>query len=335
MNAPLPRVLFWTRITEQLKALPAALDQSAVELIVCHSEAEALAALPSVDAALLPGVAVSYSPELAQALGAAPRLRWIQLVATGREGLDALGAPAHVTITDVGTTAAAVVGEHAVALLLALARHIGPAALMTERATWTRNEVVQGMRSLEGMTLCVAGFGRIGKETARRAQAFGMDCIAVNRSGHNDAPELAREVFALTDLHDALNRSDAVAISLPASPATDGLFDASAWAACRRGALVTNVGRGTVIDTDSLVQALHSGQIGGAGLDVTEPEPLPDDHPLWSAPNVLITPHVGGSASRAGTQRLARLVEDNLRRFARGEPLLNVVDAPRWTTWPG
>ena len=330
MTAARPRILFWTHVTEQIKALTATMDASCVELIPCASEAEALATLPSVDAALLSGVGTGYHAGFAQAVRAAPHLRWIQLVATGREGLDAHGVPAHVTVTDVGTSSAAVVAEHAMALLLALARRIGPAARMTGRGTWAREEVLGGMRSLEGMTLCLAGYGRIGQEIARRAQAFGMRCVAVNRSGRNDTPELASEVFTLGKLHAALGRAHAVALSLPAGPETDGLFSAAAWAACRRGALVVNVGRGSVIDTDSLTAALHSGQIAGAGLDVTEPEPLPDGHPLWRAPGALITPHVGGAGSRAGTLRLAALIQDNLGRFARGEPLLNVVDAPRW-----
>ena len=329
MTRSRPRVIFWTHVTEQLQALSAAIDAPSVEFITCTSEAEALAALADADGALLPGVALGYHAVMADAVRRAPHLRWIQLVATGREGLDAFGVPARLTVTDVGTASAAVVAEHAMALLLALARRLGPAAVAGQHARWDRDGVARGVRSLEGMTLCLAGYGRIGQEIARRAQAFGMQCIAVNRSGRNATPTLAAEVLPLTALHQALGRAHAVALSLPASPETDGLFDRVAWAACRRGALVVNVGRGSVIDTDSLTEALQSGHIGGAGLDVTEPEPLPDCHPLWTTPGALITPHIGGAGSRAGTLRLAALVQDNLERFARGDLLRNVVDVPR------
>jgi lactate dehydrogenase-like 2-hydroxyacid dehydrogenase len=225
-------------------------------------------------------------------------VRWLQLVATGREGLDAHGVPARITVTDVGTTSDAVVAEHAMALLLALARRIGPATLATQGATWARDEVLRGIRSLEGMTLCLAGYGRIGKEIARRAQAFGMQCIAVNRSGHNDAPGLATEVLPLTELHRALARAQAVAISLPASPQTLHLFDRAAWAACPRGALVVNVGRGAVIDTDSLTEALHCGQLAGAGLVCDRPRAT-----AGRPPALVGAGHADHAARRWGGQR--------------------------------
>jgi phosphoglycerate dehydrogenase-like enzyme len=126
-------------------------------------------------------------------------------------------------------------------------------------------------------------------------------------------------------MHEALAQADALAISFPLTNDTRGLFGAREWAACKRVALVVNVGRGAVIDTDSLVAALREGQLAGAGLDVTDPEPLPDGHPLWTTPGVLVSPHVGGAGSEAGLKRLAGLVQENIRRFREGEGLLNVV----------
>ena len=113
---------------------------------------------------------------------------------------------------------------------------------------------------------------------------------------------------------------------MPLANDTQGLFGAREWAACKRGALMVNVGRGAVVDTDALLAALQAGQLAGAGLDVTEPEPLPDGHPLWTAPGVLVSPHVGGAGSQAGLDRLAALVQENIRRFRSGEPLLHAVD---------
>ena len=319
-----PTVLLWSPFTGQVKALAAGLRASDIELLVPASEAEAITLLPRADVALFAGVAQGYGPALGQAVHHAPRLRWLQLISTGQEALEQHGLPAHIALTGVGNTAAAVVAEHAMALLLGLVRRLGEAAVQQHRGEWLRSYSAR-TGSLEGQTLCLAGYGRIGKEIARRAQGFGMHCIAVNRSGRNDAPELAAEVLPLTRLHDAMAQSDSVALSFPGNAATQGLFGAAEWAACKRGALVVNVGRGSVVDTDSLVAALHSGQIGGAGLDVTEPEPLPAGHALWQAPGVLITPHVGGAGSPQGVARLAALVAENVRRFSAGEPLLHTV----------
>jgi phosphoglycerate dehydrogenase-like enzyme len=300
-------------------------DAPGIELVAAANEAEAIAALPRADMAMFACVGPAYGPALAQAVHHAPRLRWLQLLSTGHEALLQHGLPAHVTVTGVGNSSAAVVAEHAMAMLLALARRLPEATLQGQHAKWDRS-LAASVTSLEGKTLCLAGYGRIGKELARRAQAFGMRCIAVNRSGRNDAPELAQQVFPMERMQEALAQADAVAISFPLTQATRGVFAQREWAACKRGALVVNVGRGATLATDSLVAALHEGQVGGAGLDVTEPEPLPEGHPLWTAPGVLISPHVGGAGSSAGLQRLAALVQENIRRFRVGEPLLHTVD---------
>lgn len=320
-----PCVLLWTPLPGQRTALAAGLHDQGIELICAQDEAEALAALARADAALLAGVASGYTAALAAAIRSAPQLRFVQLIASGVEGIEQHGLPAHIVVAGVGDTMAPVVAEHAMALLLALQRRLGEATVQGLHGVWNRPAVLAGLGSLEGKTLCLAGYGRIGKEIARRAHAFGMRCIALNRSGRSDARDLAAEVLPLARLTDALGRSDAVALSLPEAAETRGLFDARAWAACRPGALVVNVGRGTVIDTDALVAALESGHIAGAGLDVTDPEPLPDGHPLWTVPGVLITPHVGGGGSPKGAERLLSLVEDNLSRFRSGQPVRHAM----------
>ena len=324
-----PNVLLWTPWTSHQQAMHDALrDMADIELVAAANEAEAIAALPRADMAMFAGVGFAYGPALAQAVREAPRLRWVQLLSTGHEALEQHGVPAHLTVTGVGNSSAGVVAEHAMALLLALARRIPEAAVQGQRGKWDRS-LAANVTSLEGKTLCLAGYGRIGKETARRAQAFGMRCIAVNRSGRNDTPELAQQVFPMERMHEALAQSDAVAISFPLAKDTQGLFGAREWAACKRGAFIVNVGRGAVIDTDSLVAALQQGQLAGAGLDVTQPEPLPDGHPLWTLPGVLVSPHVGGAGSAAGLQRLAQLVQENIRRFRSDEPLLHTVAIAR------
>ncbi|NML46182.1 D-2-hydroxyacid dehydrogenase [Ramlibacter sp. G-1-2-2] len=321
-----PCVLLWTPWASHQSAVHEVLrEQPDFELVAAASEAEAIEGLARADAMLLAGVGNGYSAALAQAVHAAPRLRWLQLLSTGQEALEQRGVPQQVTVTGVGNSSAAVVAEHAMALLLALGRRIGEAAVNGQRGRWDR-ALAARITSLEGMTLCLAGYGRIGKEIAKRAQAFGMRCIAVNRSGRNDAPELADTVYPVSQLREALAQSDAVAISFPLTDDTRSLFGVGEWAACRKGALVVNVGRGATVDTDALVGALHSGHIAGAGLDVTDPEPLPDGHPLWTAPGALITPHIGGGGSTAGLQRLGALVLDNVRRFRAGAELQHRVE---------
>lgn len=320
-----PRILLWTPLAGQRAMLAEGLRDLDLELICAGDEAEAVAGLAGADAALLAGVASGYTAPLADAVRRASRLRFVQLIATGTEGLERHGAPPHIVVCGVGDALAAVVAEHAIALLLALQRRLAEAVLQGSRGIWNRPAVLAGLGSLEGKTLCLVGHGRVGKAIARRAQAFGMHCIAVNRSGRRDAAGLATEVFPLARLADALGQADVVALSLPETPETRGLFDARAWSACRAGTLVVNVGRGAVIDTDALVSALESGHIAGAGLDVTEPEPLPEGHPLWSAPGALITPHVAGGGSPKSAQRLLTLVRENLARFSRGQPLSHVM----------
>jgi phosphoglycerate dehydrogenase-like enzyme len=135
------------------------------------------------------------------------------------------------------------------------------------------------------------------------------------------------EALPLADLRTALGQADVIAVTIALTPETTHLLGEREFASCKPGALLVNVARGPVLDQAALVRALHSGQIGGAGVDVSDPEPLPADDPLWSAPNVLISPHFAGSGSPRSVQRLADGVASNLRRLMAGEPLEHVVSA--------
>lgn len=140
-----------------------------------------------------------------------------------------------------------------------------------------------------------------------------------------DVPANFSRIWSVHDLHDALARADHIVVTLPDTPDTRGLMDAAAFAACKPDAMIYNVGRGGVIDTEALVAALESGRLGGAGLDVTEPEPLPVDSPLWDLENVLITAHTSGASPRYW-ERQEALIADNLERYLAREPLRNLVD---------
>ncbi len=319
--AALPTVLLWTPFPAQGEAVRAALaGMDGVRLLCAATEAEAIALLPLADAALFAGAGAGYTAELAQAVRLTPRLRWLQSLSTGIDGIEKHGLPAHVVLSGIGDAGAAVVAEHALALLLALARGLPHAMRQAEQGQWDR-QIAARLRSLEDMRLGVLGCGGIGQATALRARAFGMACTGVNRGGINPAPELFDTVLPMARLHEALAACDALVVALPLTAQTRGVLDAAAWRACKSGVLVVNVGRGALIDSDALLAALDARQVGAAGLDVTDPEPLPADSPLWRRPDVLITPHIAGGGSAAGLRRLAGVVAANVQRFMRGEPV--------------
>jgi phosphoglycerate dehydrogenase-like enzyme len=178
------------------------------------------------------------------------------------------------------------------------------------------------MSQVHEQTVLVVGLGAIGAETARLAAALGARVIGVNRSPVE--VEGAVRVVGLDQLCDVAREADAIVVTLPGATGTDGLVDAEVLGALRRGATVVNVGRGTVIDEDALLEALRDGAVGFAALDVTAVEPLPAGSPLWSMPNVLISPHTA-ALSPAEDRRIAELAADNARRLLDGEPLRNVV----------
>jgi D-3-phosphoglycerate dehydrogenase len=169
----------------------------------------------------------------------------------------------------------------------------------------------------------IIGTGGIGRALASFLQPLGASVLAMNRSG---APMPgARETYPVERLLDVIGRADFVVVAAAHTPATHQLIDARALKSMKPGAWLINVARGGLVDTDALVQALRDGTIGGAALDVTDPEPLPDGHPLWTLPDVLITPHVANTW-RMAIPDLKRLIERNVRAFALGEPLEGLVD---------
>ena len=208
-------------------------------------------------------------------------------------------------------------------MLLTLTRDLRAYAKEQDAGRW--NPGGSGAATaLEGRTMLVVGLGGIGTEIAQRAAGFGMRVIATRRS---DAPGPAyvEKVGRNEDLMAMLPEADVVAIAVPLTPETSGMFGAEAFAAMKPGAILINIARGKVVDTEAMLEALRSGRLAGACLDVTDPEPLPAGHALWSMPTVLITPHVASDAELTNERSWA-LLRENLRRFAAGEPLYNVVD---------
>ncbi len=249
---------------------------------------------------------------------AAPRLRWVQLPTMGYDPVELHGAPASVTVTNAGDAYAPTVAEHALAMLLALVRHIPEAVSNAAAGRWDQSNA-RTIGTLHGARVAVVGFGNIGREVAARLRSFGARTVAVTRSGRVDP--LADEAASGTQLHDVLARTDAVVLAVPLNAATRHLIDARALAAMPRHGILINIARGGIVDHAALRDALAGGALGGAGLDVTEPEPLPESDPLWTLPNVLITPHVAGYGGEVAPRRIMALLERNLENFRAGRPL--------------
>jgi phosphoglycerate dehydrogenase-like enzyme len=215
---------------------------------------------------------------------------------------------------------------HIMAFVLAFARRSDHYLPQQSERIWRREQTVIDLAST---TALVVGVGGAGSEAARLCAAFGMRVLGVD-------PRLSERPPGMTELDtpdrlDArLGEADFVILTTPESPETRGLFDARRFSRIKRGAYFINIGRGACVVTDDLVDALHSGQVAGAGLDVVAPEPLPRDHPLWTTPGVLLTPHIAIYGAPHQQERREAILLENCRRFANGEPLLNVVDKQRW-----
>ena len=305
-------------LAERLTAVAA---RHGVEAVVA-ADAEALhAELGNADALWLwPGF---YDVALVEALARnAPRLRWLQVLTMGYDPVVAFGAPAGLTITNAGDSYAPTVAEHAVATLLALVRRLPEMQASASTSSWDQS-VAARIGTLNDATVAVLGFGNIGKEIAVRLRALGARVVAITRTGRSDA--LADESIPVAQLHDALARVDALIVAVPLDATTHHLVDAAALAALRPHALVVNIARGGIVDGSALHDALANGRLGGAALDVTEPEPLPADHALWKLPNVILTPHVAGYGGDVPARRVLALLDRNLGHFVNGEPLEAVV----------
>src|SRR5579884_4033753 len=226
----------------------------------------------------------------------ATSLRWIGLTSVGYDPLLRFGVPAGTIVTNVGDALAPVVAEHAVMLLLALVRRLAAMHRRQLESAWDPS-VMRELRSLEDLTVAIVGFGRIGRAIAHRLRAFDARIVGVRASGRADP--LADEMYPAPRLRDALAQLEA----LPPD------------------ALLVNVARGAVIDLQALKEALRRNRLAGVALDVTDPEPLPADDPLWRDPRLLITPHVGGFGGIASSRRILALFERNVAAFRAGEPL--------------
>lgn len=263
----------------------------------------------------------------AEFLARAPNVRWVQSMSAGVDRymqVKPLIDNDAIVLTNMRGAYGPAIADHVFAMLLSLTRGLRFYAERQAESSWTRaGDQVQPF-ALEGRTMLVVGLGGIGTEVADRAHGFGMRVLATRRSD-SASPAYVERVGKPEELLQLLPSADVVALCVPLTPETERMFDASAFAAMKPEAILINIARGKVVDTDAMLAALDSGRLGGACLDVTDPEPLPAEHPLWKAKNVLITPHVAANAELS-EERSWAVLRENVRRFGAGEPLLNVVD---------
>lgn len=253
-------------------------------------------------------------------------LRWIQI---GHAGVEKHLVPelvkSDICVTNLQRLHGPNVADSAMALLLALTRDVRTGnAISADR--WKKlKEEASRADELHGKTMLIVGMGGIGTQIARRAEAFGMRVMGIDPNEAITKPAFVFSLDRPAKMMDLLPKADVVVLACPLTKETRGMFGASQFAAMKKSAYFVNIARGGLVDQLAMIDALKAKAIAGAGLDVTDPEPLPDASPLWKLPNVVLTPHIGGQSDGA-RDRTWRLFRENVRRFNAGEPLLCVVD---------
>ncbi len=315
------KVVAWLDSAERLPALRAAAP--GVEVVMASDLDAAKASIASAQ------VVMGFCDQDLLAQG--EQVHWVQVYSAGVENCVANPAMSegNRVLTNGQRIGSPALAEHAIGLMLGLARGLDIYHAHQLNGEWNRRGDLDRDQfiELEGRTLLVVGLGGIGSQVAKRGHGLGMRVIAT-RNSRRSGPDYVAYVGLADELLKLAGEADVVINTAPLTDQTRGMFNAEFFAAMRPSAFFISVGRGASTVTDDLIAALKEGQIAGAGLDVTDPEPLPAGHPLWTTPRVLITPHTAGRSDRS-RERLFLLVQENLRRYVAGEPLLSMVDIAR------
>lgn len=278
---------------------------------------------PAVLEKSLAGATLTYGLPPVQRLSEAPELRWIQLISAGvPQELCPIAQQLGIPVTNLAGLYGPSIAEHALAMMLTLSRNLHVAMRNQYEGRWDRG-VANTMRDLHGKTLVIVGFGNIGQNIARLARAYGMQIFACRRT-NRPAPYVDR-FYSLAELPLMLAEADYVAVAAPLTRHTEGMLGPAEFQAMKRGVVYVNVSRGSVAREKALLAALESGQVAAAGLDVFAVEPLPENHPLWSHPHVLISPHYSGETINLGPLPMERFAR-NLRAWSAGRELEGRVD---------
>ncbi|HEX6488783.1 MAG TPA: D-2-hydroxyacid dehydrogenase [Candidatus Dormibacteraeota bacterium] len=282
-----------------------------------RDEKGALEALPAADGFWLE--LWGQDPSVEGLVTAGKGLRWIQLSSAGVESMDfELLRRRGIMLTNGAGLHAPPIAEHVVMCMLMAGRGILPLLRAQAEGRWDRR--AGGRAELAGSEVLILGYGLIGRAIAKKARALGAHVIGARRRGR-----AGRDVVVGDAWHELLPQTDFLVVAAPLTPATRGIVGRAELAALKPGSWLVNIARGPLVDEAALLDALDGGTLGGAALDVFDQEPLPKGHPLWSKPNVILTPHVSASTTRM-QQRAAALFLDNAARFQAGRRLRNVVD---------
>jgi phosphoglycerate dehydrogenase-like enzyme len=266
---------------------------------------------------------ITYGLPPVDRLAEAVQLRWVQLSAAGvPRDLGRVASARGLTVTNLAGLYGPGIAEHALALMLILSRNLHLALRNQQQALWDRS-INRTMRDLHGQTLAIIGLGNIGRAIARLARAHGIRVVGCQWPEDRPVPEVDR-LYPCRDLHDMLAEADIVAVAAPLTEQTVGMLGPAEFAAMKHGALYVNVSRGAVAREEALLDALRSGQVGAAGLDVFSVEPLPPDHPFWTMPQVVISPHYSGETVNTSSLPVLRF-QRNLHNWLTGRPLEGLV----------
>lgn len=278
---------------------------------------------PDSTNAHLASAAITYGlPPLAR-LSEAASLRWIQLTSAGvPEGLCCLAQERAWTVTSLSGLYGPTIAEHALALMTMLARNLHTACRNQSNRRWDRG-IASQLADMHGKTVAIVGLGNIGRSVARLARAYGMRVVGCRRTDA-DTPDVD-QVYSCRELQAMLSESDHVVVTAPLTAQTEGLLGPEAFAAMKPGVIFVNVSRGAIAQETALLDALRSGQVAAAGLDVFAVEPLPADHPFWTMPQVLVSPHYSGETVNRSDQPVRRFSR-NLAAWLSSRPLEGLVD---------
>lgn len=281
--------------------------------------------------AAVPDAEVVFGDFSREVFLAAKNLRWVQCHGAGVNKLTAIPElmASDVQITSTKGAHAATIAEHFFGMLIGLARQFPKLQQAQQRGEWVRwatwaQSIGNQPLGLQGLTLGIVGLGNIGTAIAERARAFGMTVIAVDLRPI-EKPAYVAALWPLAELPELLRQADAVVVTVPGTPQTDGLLDAEMLGHMKTSAYLLVVSRGGVVDEASLAAMLHDGRLAGAALDVTAQEPPPADNPLWLAPNLILTPHIAGKSANT-TAAATEIFASNLTCYLAGQPLTNLVD---------
>lgn len=264
------------------------------------------------------------------AIAAAGKLRYLHIYSAGIDRCSATPAIAErdLIATNSAKAASETIAEHSIAMMLMLTRNLHFYRSQQADGDWTRNPAgAPAAISVKGKTMLVLGLGGIGSQVAKRGHDLGMRVVGTRNSSRN-GPDYVAYVGLSDETNKLAAEADVIVNALPLTDTTRGSLDEAFFSAAKTGAYYISVGRGATTNTAALIAALKNGQLAGAGLDVTDPEPLPADHELWALSNVVISPH-SASASDLSERSTMILARENLRRYVRGEKLLNIVDLKR------